>query len=80
MDVEGDFNSIEHKKSILSSYDAGSIGDYYEYYEFWGENCLCRVVPTRKKGIISIYKIIGDIYPKAVGKTYSADGKVTAIT
>ena len=80
MNVEGEFNSVEQKEGYFFTGVNPTSYKKYGYFEFRGQYCFCRIVPDCQYQIISIYKVIGDEFPKAIGKTYSADGKVTAIT
>lgn len=71
---------LNKKKIIFSQGDVDSITDEFEYYQFEGSDCLCKIIPERQNGIVSVYKIIGDVKPKAIGKTYDVNGNISAIT
>ncbi len=53
---------------------------HFDYFEFKGENCLCLIIPDNSKRYIEIYKIVGEAWPRAIGKVYDIEGKVVAIT
>lgn len=78
--IEGNFDNLKQKKDYFFTGDEDSLTAEFEYYQFEGSDCICKIIPDRQKGIVSIYKIIGDVKPKAIGKTYDVKGNISAIT
>lgn len=78
--VEGNFDSLKQKKDYFFTGNEDSLTTEFEYYQFEGSGCICKIIPNRHHGIVSIYKIIGDVKPRSIGKTYDVNGNITSIT
>ena len=80
MEIEGEYKSFKIDKSFFFVENNETHIDKFEYYQFEGDQDICQIIPTNFDEIIGIYKIIGDEYPKIIGKSYNSKGNLVSIT